>query len=210
MKLIIEDFLQNIDESFKDKGQKDIYMTYLMIFGLIFTFSYLLFWDKAEDDYLKINQEIINIKAKLNADKNYLIINPKAKINKLEKDIIVANVQKLVHEENNRYIKTKIETISSLIYDEIAWGKYLHSISKKAKQYNIKIIKITNSYNLNKKAFGHILDITINSSANYKNTLKFINSLEQSNLVVDIHDLNITTQEEIETSLNISVWGIAY
>ena len=80
MKLIIEDILQSIDESFKNKSIKDIYMTYIMIFGIIFTFSYLLFWDKAQQDYLKANRDIKNISQKLNTDKRYLTINPKSKI----------------------------------------------------------------------------------------------------------------------------------
>lgn len=181
-----------------------------MIFGLIFAFSYLLLWDVAESNFKTVKQKIINIQAQLDADNTYLRLNPEAKIIKLKKGIKATNAQMSIYKENNNYIKIKIKTISSLIYDEIAWGNYLHSISQKAKDNNIKILKLTNEYNLNKKAFGHILDITISTTANYQNTLKFINSLEQSSLVVDIHDLNIKTKDKLYTDLNISVWGIAY
>jgi len=210
MKLMIEDFLQKIDESFKEKTQKDIYMTYIMIFSIIFAFSYFLLWDIAEKNFENIKQKILVIKSQLDSDKFYLSLNPKSKIIKLQKEIQASNAQMQIHKENNNYIKTKIQTISSLIYDEIAWGNYLYSISKKAKENNIKILSLTNEYNLNKESFGHILDITISSTAPYKNTLRFINSLEQSNLVVDIHDLNITAKGRLFTDLNISVWGIAY
>jgi len=40
--------------------------------------------------------------------------------------------------------------------------------------------------------------------------LKFINTLEQSELVVDIHHLKIDAKENLNTDLNISVWGITY
>ncbi len=210
MKLTIEDFLQNIDLSFKDKSQKDVYMTYVMIFGLIFAFSYMLFWDGAEKDYTAVENKIVKIKEMLLADEQYLQVNPETKITSLQNDIKAAKAQMLVHKENNNYIKTKIEAISSLIYDEIAWGEYLHSISKKAKEHNIKLEKLTNAYNLNNKSFGHVLDISIESTGNYKNTLNFINSLEQSELVVDIHDFSIKADIDLYTDLNISVWGIAY
>jgi len=209
MKLLIEDFLHNIDKSFKDKSKKDIYLIYLMIFGIIFSSSYLFLWTPAKSGFKVVKQQIRYIQSELRLDKTYLSVNPKSKLIQLDKEIKSTNAQMLIHKQNNEYIKTKITAISSLIYDEIAWGNYLHSISSKAKDNDIKIIKLTNKYNLNKKSFGHILDITINVSSDYKNTLKFINSLEQSNLVVDIHDLDIKQDDKLYTDLNISVWGIA-
>jgi len=210
MKVLIEDFLQKIDEYFKDKSQKDTYLIYFMIFSIFFSSSYFLLWDIAEKNFKTVKEKISYVQSQIDNDNRYLQLNPKIKITNLEKDIQATNAQMLIHQENNRYIKEKIQTISSLIYDEVAWGNYLFSISKKAKDNDVKIIKLTNKYNLNKKSFGHILDITISSTAKYKNTLKFINSLEQSNLVVDIHNLNIKAKEKLYTDLNISVWGIAY
>jgi len=46
------------------------------------------------------------------------------------------------------------------------------------------------------------------SSAGFQNTLLFINSLEQSDLVVDLHDFKIAAEDELVSDLNISVWGI--
>ena len=47
MKINIEDYLHKIDNAFKGKEQKEIYMTYIMIASAIFAFSYLLFWDSS-------------------------------------------------------------------------------------------------------------------------------------------------------------------
>ncbi len=116
----------------------------------------------------------------------------------------------LGHKDNNTYIKSKIETISSLIYDERSWGEYLHSISKNAQKYNVKIVNLTNRYSDNNNSFGHILDISVKSSSSYKNALRFINSLEQSDLVVDLHHLDIKAQNKLNSELEISVWGITY
>ncbi|WP_324170797.1 type 4a pilus biogenesis protein PilO [Sulfurimonas sp.] len=210
MKINIEDYLQSIDATFNNKSQKDIYMTYVMIFAMIFAFSYLLFWEGSQSGFEKKNSQISSISSKINVDRIYLQQNPPAKIVLLDRGIKNLNAKLLVNQANNAYIKSKIETISSLIYDERAWGEYLHSISTNAKKYNIKIIDFTNEYAKNNTSFGHILDISLSTTGNYKNTLRFINSLEQSDLVVDIHALDIKAKKNLSTELLISVWGITY
>jgi len=210
MKIITEDFLQNMDASFKNKSKKDIYMTYIMIFGVIFTFSYLLFWDSSEAAFTEKNMQINQLSSKISADEAYLGVNPESRIFSLDLEINKLDSALKIHIENNAYIKTKIGTISSLIYDEKVWGEYLHSISTNAKKYGVKIIDFTNEYANTDRAFGHILDINLTTTSNYKDTLKFINSLEQSELVVDIHNLVIKSNERLDTNLSISVWGITY
>lgn len=210
MSINIENYLHKIDSILKAKTQKDKYMIYIMIFGSIFAFSYLLFWDSSLNEFNQLNNKINSLNAKLNADKSYLLVNTELRVAKLDKDIKNAQEQLLNYKDNNEYIKNKIEAISSLIYDERTWGEYLHSISKNAKKYNVKMLYFSNKYALTNKAFGHILDINLKTTGNYKNTLNFINSLEQSELVVDIHDLNITATNKLNSDLNISVWGITY
>lgn len=210
MKINIEDYLQQIDAVFKEKSQKDVYMTYAMIFGVIFAFSYLLFWDSSFAAFEEKNKQITSVTAKIKADKLYLQKHPETIITRLEREIKKFDAELVVQKNNNAYIKSKIETISSLIYDERTWGEYLHSISINAKKYNIKIIDFTNKYAKNTASFGHLLDITLKTTGQYKNTLKFINSLEKSDLVVDVHDVDIKAQNTLNTELLISVWGITY
>lgn len=210
MKTNIEDYLQKIDASFKEKSQKDIYMTYIMIFAAIFAFSYLLYWDSAEADFNTKRAQVIAVDGKIKSDERYLQLNPPSKITRIENEIKSAKQQMLAYKENNRYIKAKIEEISSLVYDEPTWGEYLHSISINAKKNNIKILDFTNKLSNTDSSFGHVLNITIDSSGNFKNTLNFINSLEQSDLVVDLHSLNIKAESTLNNSLIISVWGITY
>lgn len=210
MSINIEDYLQKIDNSLKEKSQKDVYMTYIMIFSVIFGFSYLLFWDTSEADFTSRRAQVVSLEKKITVDNKFLQLNPETKIKQIENQTKVAQNKMLAFKDNNQYIKTKIEEISSLIYDEQTWGKYLHSISINAKRNNVKILKFTNKYIDNKTSFGHILDIDIAINGNYKNTINFINSLEQSELVVDLHDLNIEAQNKLNSTLNISVWGITY
>ena len=210
MKLNTEDYLQKIDNSFKEKTQKDIYMTYIMIFSIIFAFSYLLLWDTSEADFTSKRTQVVSLEGKITADQRYLQQNPQTKIKQIEDQTKIAENKMLILKDNNQYIKVKIEEISALIYDEQTWGHYLHSISIHAKKNNIKILDFTNEYVDNREAFGHILDIGISTTGSYKNTINFINALEQSDLVVDLHNLDIQAQKQIDAKLNISVWGITY
>lgn len=210
MKISSENLLHAIDSAFKDKKKQEIQMIYVMIFGVIFSISYLFFWDSSLGVFIDKQREISSLSQRVDMDKLYLRVNPVKKLAKLTHDIQNANSKVLILKDNNEYIKHKIETISSLIYDKQAWGKYLHSISVHAKENGIKIIHFSNTFADNRSAFGHILDISLKSSGNYLDTLNFINSLERSNLVVDIHTLSIEARDDLYTDLNISVWGITY
>jgi len=210
MKINIEDYLHSIDSVFKEKTEKDTYMTYIMVVAIIFAFAYLLFWDSSFSSFEKTRTSVESLTNKINEDKRFLQINPEAKVAQLDNEIKTINNEMIENKDTNAYIKSKIETISSLIYDERTWGEYLDSISQNAQKYNVKITNFTNKYASNDSSFGHVLDITIESTGNYKNTLKFINSLEQSDLVVDIHDLNLIADKKLKSDLNISVWGITY
>ena len=210
MKINIEEYLFKIDAAFNVKSKKDVYMIYIMIFSAFFAFSYLLFWESSEQGFIKITKNIATIESKIRVDKTFLQYNPESKIIQLDNDIKKAETDLLLQKDNNAYIKVKIEAISSLIYDEQTWGEYLHSISKNAQKYNIKILDLSNKYAFNNKSFGHILDISISSTGNYKDTLKFMNSLEQSELVADMHTFVIKADETLNTDINISVWGITY
>ena len=210
MKMNIEDYLHKIDLSLKYKSKKDIQLTYVMLASVIFAFSYFFFWDASENDFLEQNIQISSVQTKLNIDKAYLSANPPIKLITLEQEIQKTQKQMLIYKDKNDYIKNKIEDISSLIYDERTWGIYLNSISQDAQKYNIRISEFTNEFSKNDGSFGHILDLSVKLSGNFTNTLKFINALEQNDLVVDIHKLSIKAQDKLNTELKISVWGITY
>jgi len=210
MKINIEDYLHKIDLALQDKKQNELYMTYGMVVLVVFAFAYVLFWDSSFEGFEKTQANVEKLKSKITKDKRYLQLNPETKIVQLEQEIKKINAEISQYKDYNAYIKSKIEEISSLIYDERTWGEYIDSISTNAQKYNIKILNLTNKYAKANSAFGHILDISLNSTGSFKNTIKFINALEQSELVVDIHTFNLLREEKLTTDLKISVWGITY
>ena len=210
MIISLEKFLQKIDVSLMQKSKKDIAMIYIMIFATPFTISYLFFWDTSLHEFEKKNGQITTVNNKINQDNLYLQYNPPSKLIKLDQDIQNANSMIITTKDQNEYIKHKIETIVELVYDERAWGEYLHSISTNAAKHHIVLNDFTNKLVDKKKSFGHILNVNIDANGNYIDALKFINSLETSNLVVDLHDINIIAKENLNFDLNLSVWGITY
>ena len=209
-KLNIEDYLHSIDVSLKDKSKKDIYMIYVMIFSALFAFSYLLFWDTSLAQFEHNLQQIKNVQTKINRDEMYLKYNPPIVIAKIDKEIKDLEKMLVEYKDYNQYIKSKIETISFLLYDESIWGEYVNSVDTKARKSKVKIIEFHNKYNFTGDSFGHVLDIKVDTVGGYKNTLSFINALEKSELVVDIHDLNISAKDKLQSTINLSVWGIRY
>ncbi len=206
----MELLLHKIDTTLKKQSSKDLQMIYIMIFSSIFSFSYLLFWDSSFEKFQNKQIEIETLKTKINLDTIFVNVNPIQKVLLLENDIKNIKKEISIYKDYNSYIKNKIEAISSLIYNEVVWGEYLYSISDNAKKYNITLLQFSNKFANKQNSFGHILDISLRSEGNYKNTIKFINSLEESNLVVDIHSLEIKAQDKLYTDLNLSVWGITY
>ncbi len=208
--LQIEDYLHSIDKQLEHKEKREIYMMYIMIFAAIFAFSYMLFWDSAKHSFEQKLVKVQKLKKKINKDKTYLRRNTPATVAALDAKIKATKKQLIDYKDYNQYIKTQIESIPFLLYDEKVWGNYLNAIDLKAKRYSIKLLKLENNYNFTGESFGHVLDVSIKSAGNYKNILKFLNSLEESQLVVDVHDFDVNATEFLQGDINLSVWGIRY
>ncbi|MDX9813292.1 MAG: type 4a pilus biogenesis protein PilO [Sulfurimonas sp.] len=209
LKLTLENTLQKIDNFFSAKSKKDTNMIYIMLIAVIFAVVYPLY-DFSFDKFSETKEKVDSVSGKIAQDKAFLTANPETKISKLDSDIAKNKKEHDDLVEANAYIKEKIYSISSLVYNEKAWGEYLDSISLNALKHNVKILNFNNKYVSNDESFGHVLDISLDTRASYENTLKFIASLEQSNLVVDLHNFKISAKDHLDANLNISVWGITY
>ena len=74
---------------------------------------------------------------------------------------------------------------------------------------NIDISYIKNKYTDTQGSFGHVLEVEIKSSGDFKDMVKFLNILEQNTLVTDIYSSRLMGSDEgITSDINISVWGI--
>lgn len=206
----IEDLLGDLDKSFADKKQQEVYAIYVMVAAVLVAMSYLLLWDPAEQGYNKTLAQTKMIQKKIKADENFMRYNPEGKIFKLKAETAQYKKDFITVKDQAEYIKYKIEQISSLYYDEQAWGEFIDSIAENSKKYGLKLKYLANEFSNDKSTFGHVLDIEVRVKGSFHKTMKFINALEQSFLVVDIHDLNLSASRKVDTDLKISVWGITY
>lgn len=207
--------LEQIDLFLLSKKPSERSIIYLSIFLIFFVLSYQYLFPLTKKMVQKnkrikhnIENNIRNDKdyiasVTINNDKEYLIKKLNIEIKKLKSDF--KNIK-----DKNDYLDFQIHNISTLLYNEKNWAKFLDSIAYKAKKNSVDIEFISNEFIDNSKNFGHVLEIEIGCNGGFKNIIGFINSIEQSDLVVDIYSLNLQSVFNIETNLKVSVWGINY
>jgi hypothetical protein len=209
MSLNLENYLYDLDQTLSSKSERDKNLYFVMIFMGLFALSYVLFWDSSEASFKASHEVAEKMKKDLDADEAYLKINPPERITKIEETIKAIGLEEQRYIQYNTYIKERLEQISSLYYDKVVWGAYLDSVSKYAKIYDVQLTQFGNTLTTDdNSSFGHVLDINVSSEGGFKNTIKFINALEQSSLVVDLHDMNMSADTKLQSDLKISVWGI--
>ncbi|MCJ7765262.1 MAG: type 4a pilus biogenesis protein PilO [Thiovulaceae bacterium] len=210
MSAILEKYLYDIDQSFAQKSDKDIKLIYMMIFVIVVMFSYLVFWESSEKGYNEALAASQLVKAKIDTDKQYLMMHPESEIVRLDQQITKLNSALVSLKGENTYIKKEIESIPELFYDEAIWGQFIDSIAENAKKYSIKLNFFANRLASDKTKFGHVLNIEIQAEGSYRDMVKFINAIEKSTLVVDLHDMELKATDKLDLDLKLSVWGITY
>lgn len=118
MKFNIEDYLYQIDQSMAEKEDREVYMLYFMVAGVLIFLSYYFLWDSAKLGYQKALSQRIALEKKIQADKNYLARHPVAMIAQIENKTKALETEFKQFQDGNAYIKYQIEQISSLYYDE--------------------------------------------------------------------------------------------
>lgn len=56
----------------------------------------------------------------------------------------------------------------------------------------------------------HVLTISLSLKGEYKNILKFINTIEENRLVVDLYEMDLQSGSPLEGKVKIAVWGMKY
>ena len=207
---ILEKYLYDIDQSFAQKSEKDVKLIYGMVFVVLVMFSYLVFWESAEKGYNDVREAKLKVQDKIATDKRYLLAHPESEIVRLNQEITTLNAKLVNLKGENVYIKAEIEKIPELFYDQEVWGAFIDSIAENARKHKIKLNFFANRLAADKTKFGHVLNLEIQAEGEYKNMVKFMNAMEKSKLVVDLHDMELTATTKLQLDLKLSVWGITY
>ncbi len=212
-----DSILEQIDNSFKDKKQSEIFMIYIAIAAVFGFISYQFIYPITDSELKKTQRELKTVKTRLNAEVNYLrskTVNNDSRyyVKKLKADIenLNKNLEKTKYE--NDYVDNKLRELSYLLFNDENWAKFLDNISYLAKKYNVQINYIKNRFNdINIQKVEEILEVDIDAKGKFNNIMNFINSLEESKLVVDIHTLHLEGKKGyVSVTLKISVWGMKY
>jgi Tfp pilus assembly protein PilO len=137
-------------------------------------------------------------------------MHPESEIVRLDQDIAKLKVKLASLKDENAYIKAEIEKIPELFYDQEVWGAFIDSIAENAKKHKVKLNFFANRLANDKTKFGHVLNIEIQAQGNYQDMVRFMNAIEKSKLVVDLHDLDLKATTDLNLDLKLSVWGITY
>ncbi|WP_201353104.1 type 4a pilus biogenesis protein PilO [Hydrogenimonas urashimensis] len=212
---IIEDLLEKLDRYFEEKKESEFYLMVLGIMAVVGLISYSYLIPITEKQLKKDLKQQKRLEKKIREEKSYLASvtvnnDQRYKIKKLQKEIQTLQVKFNDLKEINEYSDYQIQTLSELLFNEKNWAKFLDSIALKAKKNNIDIFLISNKFINNKDSFGHVLEIGVECAGNYRNMINFLNEIEESELVVDIYNLELESDKTINANFKVSVWGINY
>jgi lipopolysaccharide export LptBFGC system permease protein LptF len=205
-----------IDEYLKDKKSSEVSLVFFMIFAVIAVIVYLYVFPITEKNLKQTKRAVLNMNQKLNQERSYLrsiTVNGDKEfyIKKMQQEIRETKILLEKTSYENAYVDSKLKELSYLLFNDKNWANFLDSIAFLAKQNHINIQSIKNEFTkLDFQKIDKVLNVTVDFSGSFQNILKFINSLEESQLVVDIYELNLKSSNTIEGTLNIAVWGMKY
>lgn len=211
--------LDQLDQWFASKGASASTYFYIAL-AVAFLIVYLILSDYA-NSYLQNSENNLNTATTNleNAQREYeqkFDSNPDAFVQRLRDTLNAEKVARnnIISERN--YIDSKLKDISKLTYNEENWATFMDSLSTIAENNNIKIYAIHSdrrapSIEQNFKPEA-LLDIDVEFEGAFPNVLRYINLIEQSEMIVDINkmDVNATKNGKIGGSISISIWGVNY
>ncbi len=207
-----KDIFSQIDNFFAEKKPSEVSMFYfvaaLLIAYVVYQFIYL-----ETDRQLQATQNrIVQIKSKINQERNYLAQNTPQKVAMLRK--VVKEKKKQFDDALYKisYVDNTLTELSYLLFDDENWAKFVDNISALAKKYHVEIKEIGNKFfNPTYQKITHVVVVNVVSKANFTDFMKFINEIEESPLVIDIDQLKMfKPDDKVMSEFQIAVWGMKY
>lgn len=209
--------LLKIDNYFENKKSSEVSIIISGIFLIVCYFTYILSFDPAQQFHENTMLENNQVSTNLNETKNYLAsvtVNGDLDFKIKEQQAKLSNLQSGLEgaKFTNQYFDKKLKELSYLLFNEQNWANFLDSLAYLANQNNVKIVKIANEFkNPTPQKIEQVIDIKLDIQGSFKNIVGYINSIEESELVVDINHIDInSTTKDLVGNLGIFVWGMKY
>jgi hypothetical protein len=205
-------FFDQIDEYFYSKKSSEVsvlYMATALVIGfLVYQFVFL----QTDKDLRTTENKLRQIKQKVSNERNYLSENTVATLNE-KKEIVKSKYERLDNIlYKMSYVDNTLTELSYLLFDDNSWAGFVDHISKLAKKYDVSIKEIGSKfYEPSFKEITHVVEVDVKSKAKFKNMVKFLNAIEESQLVVDVNDINMSNPDgKVDGVFKIAVWGMKY
>lgn len=211
-----ETLFDKIDNFLQGKKNSELSLIFFMLFVFIGFLSYSYIFPITDKTMKQTVRNSKEIEKKLQDEKSYLLSVSQDNdedffIRKVKNDIEKSKVILEKTAYTNAYVDGKLKKLSYLLFNDENWARFLNSITQLAQKYNVTITVIENKINApSLQKIEQILNLKVEFSGNFANTMKFINAIEESDLVVDIYELNCVGQKNIEGQVTIAVWGMKY
>ena len=211
-----ESLFEKIDNFLANKKSSEITLLFFMLFIFIAFISYSYVYPVTNKKLKITKQNLVKISKKLKSEKDYLRSvsrngDEKYLIKKAKKEIESAKILLEKTTYANRYVDTKLKKLSYLLFNNKNWAKFLDSITYLAKENRVEIKILENKINKpNLQKIEQVLTVKVSFIGNFKDIMKFINSIEESKLVVDIFEMQLKALTKVEGYINVAVWGMKY
>ena len=204
--------LDKIDEFFLNKKPSESSLVYAGVVLAIGYGVYSFVYPITDEGLKSTKSSIASATQKISTENSYLSSHSMAMINNSK--------NKLKHKEVDydntlykmSYVDNKLTELSYLLFDDKSWAGFVDNISELAKKYSVDIKEISNKfYDPTYQKITHVAEVEVVSTANTKNMIKFLNAIEESQLVIDVNNIKLDRPENaIEGSFKIAVWGMKY
>jgi len=212
----LEDKLEALDAYFAPKKESEKWLIILGIAGFIAYIGYDQLLPYTEAMYKKSESSKQSIEKSIVDNTTYLNSitvggNREYYVTKYNNDIVEKNNNIKSLNDKIDFIDISLSKLSDMLFNQKSWSTFLNSITGKAEIQNVHLLYITNKYVDNNGSFGHVLEVVVGCKGEYKNTIKFINEIEQNVLVTDVFETEFTpdtNSSDVIADIHISVWGI--
>ncbi|NLY03562.1 MAG: hypothetical protein GXZ15_01775 [Campylobacter sp.] len=209
--------LNKIDNYFSGRSENESQMIKLGAGVVVALLVYLIVFPPAQSFFDAKQREFDTATKNLNDVNQYLINNNDGTIERYKNSLAI-EIDKLNNSiAENKYFDTKLREISGLTYNEQNWANFLDSLTSFAQEQGVKIYSIESETisqkDIELQKVQPMLDVVLKVEGEFHSILKYINSIEESEMVVDINRLDInntTIDSKIGGDIGISVWGIKY
>ena len=201
-----------LDEFFNSKKPSEASMFMGVIAVGIAYVVYQFVYLQTEQNLENTKGQIVSVKQKINTEQNYLNAHSVASLNQQKQAL---KNKKIAFDDTiykMSYVDNTLTELSYLLFDDDSWAQFVDDISALAKKYHVDIKEIGNKfYTPTFQKITHVVEVEVKSSAKLKNMVKFLNAIEESQLVVDINDIKLEQPgANVEGSFKIAVWGMKY